>query len=282
VNKGEFMKIHIFCLLCIYTFVMSVLAFSQTKTYSDKDLFATYSSGHRFGGGSITLNENGTYNDASGDCTNEYNQSGEYVFEAGVLNFTISKYTTNSHDGLKIIDLLNPLQRQSFFHDTDKIEKNFKMVPIKWDDRIYLIYSGNVNEFCNAVNLGIEPRKTLSSEPYIGAFYLRDGDETKPVTGFPKVSDELISFFLNKPVDATITKVDLDSKIKTAFINKGNNNKLKVGMRLVINNQEPSPWSGAVIIEVFKSTAKISITEKVNIGDKVSTRFKFKQDYFSN
>jgi hypothetical protein len=61
------------------------------------------------------------------------------------------------------------------------------LLPVQWGDRLYLL-SQNKQEvdFCNAVNSGAEPRAAhkLRNESF---FYLRSGDEKKPVRGLPPI-----------------------------------------------------------------------------------------------
>ncbi|MCA9253864.1 MAG: hypothetical protein R3E58_07045 [Phycisphaerae bacterium] len=68
-------------------------------------------------------------------------------------------------------------------------EKGFQGVspefmPIAWGERHYLIEPDRVIGFCNSVNSGREPREGAR-----GFYFLRRGDESKPVDGMPPVDD---------------------------------------------------------------------------------------------
>lgn len=58
-----------------------------------------------------------------------------------------------------------------------------RLFPVQWGKRRYLLRpdADSIREFCNAVNLGQEPRSFFAGP------YLRTGDEKIPVTGFPSL-----------------------------------------------------------------------------------------------
>lgn len=268
------MKIKLFLLV-----ILSVISLSRTsaqpKIFNQNELAGTYAAGHKFGGSAITLQSDGTYKNESGNCTHESNESGTYVFESGVLHFTILKYTAHQHGSEnETIDLLDPQQRKELFGaDSGEIKKTFKLIPVKWSERIYLIPEEKLADFCNAVNLGIEPRRDLSSEYYFGSFYLREGDETKPVTGMPFMPGERNSLLLAKPVTATVIKVEGERYKQIAVIDKGSLDGLKAGIRLIGETEEPSAWAGVKVLSVEKKTATVEVSGEVKVGYKLSTKF---------
>ena len=117
------------------------------------------------------------------------------------------------------------------------------MLPIKWSDRMYLIFEDDLSNFANAVNFGREPRSDFSSEPFYGSFYLREGDEKKKVSGAPAMPDMWSSVLLRRPVVATIVVLKGDDKGTLATLNKESKSGLRVGMRMLAKDEEPSPWS---------------------------------------
>jgi hypothetical protein len=85
-------------------------------------------------------------------------------------------------------------------HSTDT--KEFVLVP--WSDRLYLIETNRVIEFCNAVNAGDEPRKE-DHAPYL----LREGDWKKEAKGRPSVPAPWRDTYLPaKPVDCVVRGVE--------------------------------------------------------------------------
>ena len=246
-------------------------AHQQRKATS---LVGTYSTGHRFGFSSLTLNADGSYVMNSRDCTSEYIRSGTYVSSSEVLHFKILKYTARGHGADREINLLNPYGRQAVFGTySEQISTEFELVPIAWSDRIYLIDEGDLSGFANAVNFGLEPRSQLGSDPYFGSFYLREGDQNKKVSGAPGIPSKWSSLLLRRPVVATIVALKGDAKETLATLNKGSKSGLRVGMRLLAKDEEPSPWSGAKVVSVTKKSAVIRTWGGMTVGDTLSTKY---------
>lgn len=242
-------------------------------------LAGTYVTGHRFGGRSITLKEDGTYSEGSGSCTSTTEESGKYRFSDGVLRFTILKYTGKQNDDdAEEVDLFDPQARKEFFGygDEEKVEPlttEYSLLPVKWGERIYLIYEHDLQDFSNAINLGLEPRPSLSSEPYYGSFFLREGDEQKGVSGKPSLPAEWQSFLLGEPVRGEIVAIEEQGEDKIGIINRGRQDGLKVGMKLISKDEEPTPWSKeGIVLAVEETTAKVQIFD-LKVGDTVSTRY---------
>lgn len=116
-----------------------------------------------------------------------------------------------------------------------------KFLVVRWGPRHYLIPSGKVVEFCNAVNEGSEPREGVH-----GSFLLRGGDEKRPTQGSPGVPAKYQGYLLAKPVHAEIVSVgkftrrpsltDFKFGDTPVTINKGTNDGLRVGMKLLVTN----------------------------------------------
>jgi hypothetical protein len=60
-----------------------------------------------------------------------------------------------------------------------------EFIPVRWDDRIYLVPKDRVSDFRREINEGREPRNRA-----FGTFLLREGDWEKPVTGRPQLPAE--------------------------------------------------------------------------------------------
>lgn len=250
--------------------ILSFQIFAQEFTF--ESVAGKYSAGHRFFGSTIILNKDGTYQQDSGGCTDEFFESGKYTINLDKITFHTEKSSRNRHGEEPIIENLD---------DKNSTEQ---MIFVKWEKRLYLMNEKELSEFVNAVNLGVEPRRTLVSDIFLGLFYLKSdesdfGELLQKVNGFPTLSNEWSSFLLKKHLIAVIIKIEKTSNGQTAIINKGSKIGLKVGMKLLINNQEPSLWSGATVSEVSPHSAKVSVSDKVKVGDKLSSRFIQKENY---
>lgn len=274
-------KLNRLSLVCFCVLLFMAQALAQQQEFTPNGLAATYGVGHRFGGSSLTLEADGRYSIESGDCTMEYFDSGTYTHSAGVLHFTILKQTAKGRGGEREINLLDPNGRKEVFGNSEsgEIPRAFKLLPVKWSERVYLIYESDLNNFANAINLGLEPRSELSSEPYYGSFYLRRGDEQKKVSGSPSLPEKWQSFLLSKAIVTTVVSLDGDGREKIATVNKGSRDGLKVGMRLLAQDEEPSPWSGAEIISVEEKSAKVRIGADLKVGDKLGTKYERRDIY---
>jgi hypothetical protein len=272
--------------LCLAVLLSLVPSFAQhDETF--KRFAGTYVSGHDFGGGSLTLDAHGRFSEEGGsDDGTQISTSGTFILSADRLHFTIVKQMGTR--GGKKFNLLESKEKKEMFESSDdeKIEKEFDLLPVEWSGRIYLLYEKDLKDFVNAVNLGIEPRATLVSSdytsPWYGPFYLRSGDEQKKVAGPPSLPEKWLSFLLSKPVTATVISIEETKKYEfsttfTATIDKGSRDGLKVGMRLLTKNEEPSPWSGTEVISVEEKTAKIQavlVNSELKVGDQINSRYK--------
>lgn len=243
--------------------LLAIQALAQQQECTPNELAATYAAGHNFWGSFLTLTADGQYSKRSYDCTTQYFESGTYAISDGVLHFTVFKRTAKPNGGELETDLL-----------AQEFPKEYKLLPIKWSDRIYLVFDDDLSNFANAINLGLEPRSQVNSEPYYGAFYLRTGDENKKVRGNPTLSGKWTSFLLSRPVSATVIYVEGEAKDRIGIIDKGSKNGLKVEMHLLAKDEEPSLWSRAEIVSVEEDSAKVRLSYDVKIGDQLSTKYK--------
>jgi hypothetical protein len=65
-------------------------------------------------------------------------------------------------------------------------------------------------------------------------------------------------------------------------IDKGSRDGLKVGMRLVTEDEEPSLWSGTEVTSVKEKEALIrtdKVRSELKVGDKISSRYEPKDPY---
>jgi hypothetical protein len=242
----------------------------------------------------LSLSPGGQFSEEGGsDDGTRVSTSGTYTLSDGLLHFIIVRQTWKRGEQGQEFNLLDPKDRKEIFGSSDsgEIKKEFKMLPLEWSGRIYLLYEEDLKNFVNAVNLGIEPRAALTSSHYVspwyGSFYLRSGDERKKVTGSPPLPEQWLSLLLSKPVTAEVIRIEEMRKYQwsttfTATINKGSRDGLKVGMRLLTEDEEPSLWSGTEVVSVTENTAKIRtelVRSELKVGDKISSRYEPKDVY---
>lgn len=107
--------------------------------------------------------------------------------------------------------------------------------PIRWGERLYLIPTDEIIEFCNAINSRDEPRMGIH-----GFFLLRGGGEKKEAKGKPELPEEFMPYLLDEPVKAKIVSVNKDiqesrlGKVVTVFVDKGKKDGLLPGMELYV------------------------------------------------
>jgi hypothetical protein len=286
-------KLNGLTLLCLALLLSAFQSLAQQEDVFKK-YAGTYVTGHEFGGGSLTLDADGRFSEEGGsDDGTRVSTSGTYTLSDGLLRFIIVRQTWKRGSEGKEFNLLDPKDRKEIFGNSDsgEIKRGFKMLPIEWSGRIYLLYEEDLKDFANAVNLGIEPRSSLTSShymsPWYGSFYLRSGDEQKKVTGNPPLPEQWLSFLLSKPVTAKVIRIEEMKKHQwsatfTATINRGSRDGLKVGMRLLTEDEEPSRWSGTEVISIAEKTAKIRtelVRSELKVGDKISSRYEPKDLY---
>lgn len=157
-----------------------------------------------------------------------------------------------------------------------------EFIPIAWGPRKYLVPADDIVGFCNQVNAGSEPREELR-----GWYLLRKGDETKQVTGWPRLSKPYGAYLLDCPVKATIVAVGKSTirpsvcewkfRDTSVTLDAGRVNHLLIGMKLYV--VEPENLVESVrITKVEDHTAEAVMTQICehntgpNIGWKLSTR----------
>lgn len=279
----------VFLLFAILLFSVMQSAAQQESVFNK--FAGEYVTGHEFGGGLVSLGGYGTFADRDfSDDGTEISASGTYTFSDGILHFKITKRAGRRRDD-KEYNLLNPAEIREMFGNAvrDEVIKEYRFLPVEWSERLYLIDESDLKNFANAVNFGIEPRPSLYSRhyssPWYGSFYLRSGDERKKVSGKPRLPAKWLAFLLRKPVTATVINIEKVEKknelvtIITATINKGSRDGLKVGMKLLAKDEEPSSWSSPEVISVGKRTAKVEAKTKLKAGDALSTRYQPRMAY---
>jgi hypothetical protein len=157
-----------------------------------------------------------------------------------------------------------------------------ELLPVAWGARRYLIAAGRMNEFCNAVNEGSEPRNGVH-----GLFLLRNGDEAKPADGSPRRAEGAIDCLLGRPIEARIVSVGPRRRHQrseevvwyetTAVLNAGREHGVWDGMRFYVHAQGHSFESGRVTrVHERSSEAVFSVYREQDVaaelGWRLSTR----------
>lgn len=108
-----------------------------------------------------------------------------------------------------------------------------ELISVTWGKRRYLVAADAMIDFCNSVNLGLEPRRELS-----GAHLLRAGDEAKAVAGLPVLPGKFAGYLLAAPVETEVLSVTSeklrasDGAKYSVVLKAGANKGLFVGMEL--------------------------------------------------
>ncbi len=247
------------------------------------ELIGSYTYSGSFAGSTITIEPEGKFHIDSGDCTQEYFEAGTYEFKGGVISFATTKHTVKSHgqSDEEARDLLDPkVYREMYKEELPADYRKDELVPVKWGERLYLMHKESLIEFCNAINLGLEPRRDLGAEWYLGSFYLREGDEKRSASGPPSLPTDSISQLLKRPVEAHVQAILQDNDTQLAVINKGTEVGLRPGMRFVINDEHgsdpPNLWfKGLIVVSVDSHLAKLKVLPflEIKIGDNVSSKY---------
>lgn len=142
---------------------------------------------------------------------------------------------------------------------------------ISWGDRLYLVPTTQILTFINAINAGFEPRKTTS-----GMFFLKWGDEYKPVVGKPKLPAEYADYLLQNPIQAKIsshqeTRIEGYTVRSTVVLDVGTARGVKVGMQFFFQNSLRY-YPPAVITAVNDSNSVAELVQSVGTMEVLSPR----------
>lgn len=262
----------------ILTALIPVAVLSQSAKNESQQFVGDYSYSFSFGGSSIKLREDGTFQLDSGSCTFTTQERGTYVFADGNLRFTILKYTGKQNGDGQEIDLFDNKSRAKFYGYAEEEGKDtpqkteFVLYPVTWGERRYLIYESDLDDFTDAINFGLEPRDFSPQNTYYGSFLLRDGDEEKKTKGVPTLPSKYVDRLLSKPITATIVSVETVGKEQVATIDQGRLAGVKVGMRFIPKEQQPEPWSkDGIVLSVDDTSARVRSSGRL-IGEVLTTK----------
>lgn len=142
-------------------------------------------------------------------------------------------------------------------------------LPARCGKRLYLVPEGDVLRFCNAVNLGLEPRESMFGRFYLRMVWterVRAGEELPRLdsaAGLPGLPARWGSFLIKKPLQGQVTDV-LD--VGRATVDLGFEEGLKEGMELLVEDAKrgDQPALGrscglvkVVAVEAHRSTVEL-------------------------
>lgn len=235
--------------LSLFYLTSSLIFGDVDSAISESELSAEYYRGDGLGVRCyMNLSKNRTFNFRWEGCLGTYDKNeGSYTIENGTLVLS-PKHPNIREGGSKMLPT--------------------RFLSVKWGNRLYLIPEDEVIKFCNEINQGREPRDDVN-----GLFYLRRGDEKKPVIGFPDLPRQWRDYLLKEPIDGQVVSVE---KGKVAVVSIGKKHGIRAGMLLTATNSKRSLSSQLEVISIEEETAKAKVIyadEKVEVGDKVSTKF---------
>jgi len=239
----------------------------------NNDLVGSYLFRFEWGGTEIILKENGTFISHSSNCTSVITEFGPYSVANRVLSLTTQKMSVRSFSDNKEHDVTKQKARKKYL-DTDEPFKSEteNLQIVRWGERIYLMHAESFGRFAEAINLGFEPREVDGYRAFYGAFYLRVGDENKPVDGPPQIPKEFLENLLPAPVIAKVIKVETTDNRVIATIDRGTADGLRTEMALVTFEQESWFYESHWIISAEPHTSTVQIWRDVKVGDKLTTR----------
>jgi hypothetical protein len=136
------------------------------------------------------------------------------------------------------------------------------MYRVHWSDREYLVSEARMLEFINAINAGLEPRSGA------GVFYLRAGDEEKPVHGHPTLESRWSEYLLPSPLAGTVIRVEqreTATQRPIIVIDAGANAGLRKGMRLFARNpRRPNFKADLTVLSVEPESAIAQVDLQVS------------------
>lgn len=143
------------------------------------------------------------------------------------------------------------------------------LLPVRWDERLYLIEKDRLLEFCNEINLGLEPRMK-----HLGFyFYMRRGDHEKRARGAPELSVEWGEYVLQKPIKCKVIR----QREHVITVDATTRDGLRKGMTLVsVCNSGTHPgWTNRMeVVSVGDSASLIEVRAGCwpKVGEFVSTK----------
>lgn len=283
---------NIFHLLLIFSSCAVALAQSNSSISNLADITGSYALSNGYVGSAYNFTADGEYeSETFSDCCDPvWKETGTYELkENGKLHLKIIKKTLEQYNMLdpkEAAEAYRKLYHRESEVKAEDIKTEYEMQIVKWSERRYLLEPDDITRFIAAVNLGIEPRRSIIANTNLSSsYFLRSGDEKKPVKGKPLLPPEWSSHILSTPVLATVTKIEFNDKENIYVVNRGSADGLKIGMCLIGTRIRPdwedsySIWNSLLWIEsVDEHSAKlksksISKTRIYKTGNRLSTNY---------
>ena len=126
------------------------------------------------------------------------------------------------------------------------------LIPVTWDQRLYLVPHHDIVGFSNQVNRGIEPVRRGS----VGNYFLREGDWDRPAEGKPNLPGEWKNRLLETPVTGKIAGKDPAGRW---IIDLGKMHGVYDGMELSAWSQDLRQFLTIFVTETGTSTSAIRV-----------------------
>ncbi len=230
-------------LVAMLSFGAPALSKDMDKTKTVKDFAAAYYAGDGLGfNRNIVLEPDGSFKFKWTGCMGVY---GESTGTAKLVNGIIELPPYTAKD----------------------IKQPTSLTPVKWGERLYLIETEKLLDFCNDINQQREPRKDKK-----GFTFMRLGDEQKDASkAQAELPKEWREFILTKPLKGTVVK-KLNGN--TAEIDLGAKDGLKKGM--LLTSRGKNTFTQIRVVEASDHTCVVKKEyrdDKLTAGDVVSSLF---------
>lgn len=171
----------------------------------------TYNRSFGFVGDSLTIKSSAKFSIEGWTCVSSWK-------EFGIVN--------GSAQSLTLLTQESQFNLATRMRDAGSRVPPAQLIPVAWGDLLYLVHSDGMLDFCNEINLGLEPRNGA-----IGETYLKQDDWNKPAHGCPSLPAEWLDYLLPAPVTATVVAVDSSD---TFTLDVGASSGLRPGMVLLL------------------------------------------------
>jgi len=271
-------------LACVTLLLLGAQTPSQSTSSDTNHLIGRYEYSFMFGGASITLKADGSFENDSGSCTITTRKTGTYSISGETIRFKILKQLAKPNGDENWVDVSDAKSRREFFHYSDDEPDDLPASElvlriVKWGERTYLISEDGLASFVHSINLGLEPRNGDPRFVYDGSFFLREGDEEKSATGKPLLPAKYLDLLLNEPITATIVSIEAKENEKIATIDKGRLAGVKVGMDFIPGDQDPDfCCKYGTVISVEDTSARIDAYDGL-VGEVLTTKLRRKSRF---
>jgi hypothetical protein len=127
-----------------------------------------------------------------------------------------------------------------------------ELLVVPWGRRTYLLRTTQRIDFCNWINMGLEPRQS----EWMSLFLLREGDYRTVVTGPPELPSDWRSCILKAPLRAKVIAV----KNRTVTISAGGQSGVFMGMELEALDAKGLYLCSVTVTELGPETSQASAT----------------------